>query len=151
MNIEEKMKNIIVAVDFSEESERAVEFAMALIDRNLDTTIHLIHVVKPYYAPIGDTTGTTEILQEEEEDILKTSRNRIERMVTSLKNNGAKNVHGSVRVGDPVSIIIAAVDEYKAGLIVMGTRKHGLAKGIFTGSVSERVSANSPVSVLIVR
>ncbi len=145
MNIEEKMKNIIVAVDFSEESERAVEFVMALIDRNLDTTIHLIHVVKPYYAPIGDTTGTTEILQEEEEDILITSRNRIERMVTSLKNNGAKNVHGSVRVGDPVSIIIAAVDEYKAGLIVMGTRKHGFAKGIFMGSVSERVSENSPV------
>ena len=151
MDIDEKLKNIIVAVDFSEESEKAVEFAAGLIDRKLDTTIHLINVVRPFFTPIGDTTGTTEILRDEEEELVKSSRNKLERMVTSLKSRGLKNVQGSVRVGDPKSVIIAAIEEHKAGLIVMGTRKHGFKRGIFMGSVSERVSANSPVSVLIVR
>ena len=74
MDIDEKLKNIIVAVDFSEESEKAVEFAAGLIDRKLDTTIHLINVVRPFFTPIGDTTGTTEILRDEEEELVKSSR-----------------------------------------------------------------------------
>ncbi|MHB8360965.1 MAG: universal stress protein [Thermoplasmataceae archaeon] len=151
MDLNEKLNNILIAVDFSEESDKAVEFAAALVTHSLDTTLHIVHVIKPYYAPIGDATGTAEVLQEEKEEAIKKAKNNIEKIVTSLKAHGIKNVQGNVKIGDPVNMTIAAIDEYKVGLIIMGTRKHGFKKGIFMGSVSQRISANSKVSVLIVR
>ena len=54
-------------------------------------------------------------------------------------------------LGNPVDEILRNINEEKPDLVVMGNKKHGFRRGIFTGSVSERVSADSPVSVLIVR
>lgn len=151
MDITEKLKVIIVATDFSAESDKAVDFAAALVLRNLDSTIYIIHAVREPFVPIGDAVGSSEIVMENTETVIKSTRERVERTVSKLKNMGISEVHGSVRMGDPVAVILDAIQEYNAGLVIMGTRKHGFAKGIFFGSVSERVSANSPVSVLVVR
>ena len=151
MDIGEKLKVIIVATDFSEESDKAIDFAAALVLRNLDSTIYIIHAVREPFVPIGDAVGSSEIVMENTETVIKSTRERVERTVSRLKNIGISKVHGSVRMGDPVTVILDAIQEYNAGLVIMGTRKHGFAKGIFFGSVSERVSANSPVSVLVVR
>ena len=43
------------------------------------------------------------------------------------------------------------INEIKPDLVVMGNRRPGYKKGIFLGSVSSRVAADSPTSVLIVR
>ena len=43
--------------------------------------------------------------------------------VSRLKNMGISKVHGSVRMGDPVTVILDAIQEYNAGLVIMGTRK----------------------------
>lgn len=151
MDITEKLKVIIVATDFSEESDKAVDFAAALVLRNLDSTIYLVHAVPEPYVPIGDAVGSSEIIMENADAVIKSTRERVERTVSKMKNIGISKVHGTVRMGDPVTVILDAIQEYNAGLVIMGTRKHGFAKGIFFGSVSERVSANSPVSVLVVR
>ena len=47
--------------------------------------------------------------------------------------------------------ILKLIDSYKPDMVIMGNRKLGFKKGILLGSVSARVSASSPVSVLIVR
>lgn len=151
MDITEKLKVIIVATDFSEESDKAVDFAAALVLRNLDSTIYIVHAVPEPYVPIGDAVGSSEIIMENADAVIKSTRERVERTVSKMKNIGISKVHGTVRMGDPVTVILDAIQEYNAGLVIMGTRKHGFAKGIFFGSVSERVSANSPVSVLVVR
>ena len=151
MDISEKLKVIIVATDFSEESDKAIDFAAALVLRNLDSTIYIIHAVREPFVPIGDAVGSSEIVMENTETVIKSTREKVERTVSRLKNMGISKVHGSVRMGDPVTVILDTIQEYNAGLVIMGTRKHGFAKGIFFGSVSERVSANSPVSVLVVR
>ena len=151
MDITEKLKVIIVATDFSVESDKAVDFAAALVLRNLDSTIYIVHAVPEPFVPIGDAVGSSEIVMENTEAVIKRSRERVERTVSKLKEMGISKVHGSVKIGNPVSVILDTIHEYNAGLVLMGTRKHGFAKGIFFGSVSERVSANSPVSVLVVR
>ena len=151
MDITEKLKVIIVATDFSEESDKAVDFAAALVLRNLDSTIYIVHAVPEPYVPIGDAVGSSEIIMENADAVIKSTREKVERTVSKMKNIGISKVHGTVRMGDPVTVILDAIQEYNAGLVIMGTRKHGFAKGIFFGSVSERVSANSPVSVLVVR
>ena len=151
MDTKQKIKSIICAVDFSEESMKAVEFAASLVGQNGEATLYLLNVVKPVYAPIGDSAGAAEILMEQNDAIVKESKEKIEEIAKTLRNNGLEKVHGIVRTGEPVSSILNTIKEFNGDLIVMGNRKHGFRKGILLGSVSERVSADSPVSVLIVR
>ncbi|MCL4341791.1 MAG: universal stress protein [Candidatus Thermoplasmatota archaeon] len=151
MNFDRKLSKILCAVDFSEESLKAVEFAYSIIVPRNDSTLYLLNVVKPVYAPIGDGSGAAEILVEENDQMLREAREKIESLAREIRSNGFDKVHGIVRSGEPVVAILDTVNEFKIDLVVMGNKKHGFKKGILLGSVSERVSANSPVSVLIVR
>ena len=54
------------------------------------------------------------------------------------------------RRGDPANEIIAAAQEMKTDLIIMGNRGRGQLGGLILGSVSERVLHGSNTPVLIV-
>ena len=62
MDMKQKIKSIICAVDFSEESMKAVEFAASLVGQNSEATLYLLNVVKPvvinYYPAISVTSRT---------------------------------------------------------------------------------------------
>jgi len=55
------------------------------------------------------------------------------------------------RHGHAAEQIVAAAKEAGAGLIVMGTHGHGLFGRALMGSVTSKVIAESPVSVLLVK
>jgi nucleotide-binding universal stress UspA family protein len=147
----QQLKRILVATDFSEEADKAVDFAAALVSRDNESTLYIVHAVKPSFVPLSDDFGAAEYVIDDNEQLLKEHEARVKNLAAALKQKGLKKVHTVVSLGDPENVIINAAEEFKVGLIVMGTRKHGFKKGIFLGSVSERVSANSPVSVLVVR
>ncbi|MCL4315029.1 MAG: universal stress protein [Candidatus Thermoplasmatota archaeon] len=145
-----KLKAIVCPTDFSEEASKAVQFAAGIAGLDPECVLYLLHVVKPVYVPVGDISGASEIIVEKNDREIRNSRERLERLASEFRKDGIQT-HVSVKTGDPVISILGFAEEYKADMIVMGNRKHGFKKGILLGSVSERVSANSPVSVLIVR
>ena len=145
------LKRILVATDFSEESDKAVDFAAALVSRDDESKLYIVHAVKPSFVPLSDDFGAAEYVIDDLEQLVKDDKVKVDNIATGLKKKGVKNIKSIVAIGDPEAVIINAAEEFKVGLIVMGTRKHGFKKGIFLGSVSEHVSANSPVSVLVVR
>lgn len=147
----QKLKRILVATDFSEEADKAVKFAAALASRDEGSKLYIVYAVKSSYVPMGDDLGAAEYVIQDDDDMIKKGKSMLDSLSADLKKSGIKNVQSVAVVGDPVLAIISTAEEFKVGLIIMGTRKHGFAKGILFGSVSERVSANSPVSVLVVR
>ena len=147
----QQLKRILVATDFSEESDKAVDFAAELVSRDNESTLYIVHAVKQSVVPLSDDFGAAEYVIDDNEQLLKDGKVKAKNLAAALKRKGIRNVQTVVSMGDPESVILNAAEEFKVGLIVMGTRKHGFKKGIFLGSVSERVSANSPVSVLVVR
>ncbi len=151
MEFKKGIHSVLCATDFSEESDKAVEFAVSLLSLEKDVNLHLLHIVKPIFRAVGDVSYATDLLIEENETMIKDAKRKIELLASEIRENGFSKVHGSVRGGDPVNGILYAIEEFKADLVIMGTRKHGFKKGILLGSVSERVAADSPVSVLIVR
>ncbi len=56
-----------------------------------------------------------------------------------------------VREGDAASGLIAGAHTWGAGLIVVGTRGHGLLKRLLMGSTARNVLHHAPMSVLVVR
>lgn len=59
--------------------------------------------------------------------------------------------HRHRRQGDPVRVVLEAVEEWSAKLIVLGSHYRNAAQRFFLGSVAERVIAHAPCDLLIVR
>ncbi len=146
-----KIKKILCAVDFSDESKKALEFAYSLSSQIPGCELVVISVMRPIPTPIGDFTGANETLIDDDQDNLKAVSEKLNNLVHDTKGDCMAKITDKAVLGNPVEEILRNINEEKPDLVVMGNRKHGFRKGIFTGSVSERVSADSPVSVLIVR
>lgn len=151
MESEDKINSILLATDFSPEAERAYKFAKKLIAPHKNIKFYIITVHKPIYVPLGDLTGANDELLHENSEMEKRSKELMERLVEEVKKSGVTNCEGVIEFGDPVKKILEMAEKVMPNMIIMGNRKTGLKKGILFGSVSVRVSANSPVSVLIVR
>lgn len=129
---------ILVPIDFSDHSRRALDAAFALLaDDGVLHAIHVVHApIHPSFYPGGfapaavgpPMTGLVE-----------------EQLKQWLDGRRAECI---VRVGDPFHQIMEARDETDAELIVMGTRGLTGLEHALIGSVAERVVRRSPVAVL---
>ncbi len=139
-----EIKTILVAVDGSEFSEKAVRYGCA-IGPALNAEIILLHVVPmvvsatPYHDTVSDQPFLA--LQKVGEDIL----------------SKAKKIAGSVPVtdlldhGDPAGRIIEIAKERNVDLIIMGSRGLSGIRRLFTGSISDKVTNQAGCPVMIVR
>ncbi len=134
---------ILVAVDFDEGSLDALETAKQL-GRELSAELVLLHVYRaPFYVyPDLDPT----LAQDLRAEIGAAAKRSLDQLAASA---GAPR--RILREGDPTEQILAAIDELKPLMVVMGTHgRRGLAR-VFMGSVAERVVRRSPVPVMTVR
>ena len=133
---------IVVPVDFSDTSRKALQYAAATA-LEFGAEIWLVHVVQSYRVipdlPIAmiDVTTTTNSVAQHLEDWAKT--------IGPIRSACA------VRVGDPSAEITTFAKCNHADLIVMATSgRTGLAH-LVIGSVAEKVVRTAPCPVLIVR
>jgi nucleotide-binding universal stress UspA family protein len=121
---------ILVPVDFSTHTERALEYAAALASR-FDGSIELLHV--------ADTS-----------DAVTTASRQLSAMALRLATPRVP-VRITVLLGEPASQIVERARAIDASLIVIGTHgRTGLAH-ILLGSVAEQVVRTSPCLVLTFR
>lgn len=146
-------RRLLVAVDGSGPSLRAVELATALavatdgsirllyaIDANL---LRLVGEAPLGVGPIGVGLRTTEIqetLRREAETQLAACRRVCE--------GAGVPVSDEIEIASPVEAIVRAARD--ADLVVMGTRGRGSLSGAILGSVSQRVMASARIPVLVV-
>lgn len=142
------IKRVLCAVDFSEPSKRAVEFAKLLSDRNSSELI-VTHVVSSL--KIEKVFQRCKDMPEQDKNSYKNEllKEAEEKIYSFLRVcGGAKSI---VRIGVPYTTINEIAIERDADLIVMGARGLSYTKGIILGSVSESVIKSSPCPVMIVR
>ena len=144
------MRRILIATDGSPHALRAAAFAARLARELREADVTLITVGHiPTVALVGPGAGAVveyaaidEALETSGKEILNTTRLEfagVDVPVTSM-----------YRRGDPAHEIIAAAQEMKMDLIIMGNRGRGPLGGLILGSVSERVLHGSRIPVLIV-
>jgi nucleotide-binding universal stress UspA family protein len=147
-----KIKSVLVAIDSSKKSMKALEFAFRLLSGNSEGKLYILNAVNPVLLRVsGDAPQTGIMVIEKQEEELKEAKQLVNHAVAHAKANGILNVEGIVKEADPVRAIIQTADAVKPDLIVLGNRGRGFRRGIFFGSVSQRVAADSPVSVMIVK
>ncbi len=146
-----KLKNILCPLDFSENSQEALQFAIHLMLKDDDATLYLVHVVD---SRVFDYSGP---MYEQEVPLMKveldqSTREQLEKkLLAEVPEEIHNRVETTILFGVPFLEIIMAAKDKNIDLIVIGTHgRTGLAHMII-GSVAEKVVRKAPCPVLSVK
>ena len=138
---------IVVAVDGSEQSERAAAVA-ATLARTHRARLLLLTVVR---TPEGwwGITGEPPTPEALSEAVVGGQKQILAAVERSLDLKGVD--YATVEeLGDPASTIIAVCEREKASLVVVGRRGAGLVERMVIGSVADRLAHHAPCPLVIV-
>ena len=145
---------VVLAIDGSDHSERAVTTVAELITAGVIGAVHLLHVVPPRASEVvlaSDAYVGVEhayITTLDHETAL--GREMLDRIAGTLRKAGDSPISTHLSTGDPARMIVELADDVGAGLIVMGRRGLGGFGGLLLGSVTKKVEHGSSAAVLTV-
>jgi nucleotide-binding universal stress UspA family protein len=140
------MENILVPVDGSEQSLKAIVFAADLA-RHYNAVIHLLHVFKLTIIP----EGLGEYVVSDRVQLRALGDKIIAEAEEETKGHGIEHIEATVVEGDPAERIISYAKEHDVDIIVIGSRGLGTFKGLLLGSVSNKVTHRADRTCVIVR
>ncbi len=137
------LKNILFLTDFSEPSEAALPFAVA-IARNYGAKVYALNIILPAaYAFTTPDLAVTMI--EAEEENAKSSMNRVQACFGGVEKETI------IERGIDIWIAVEqAIKEHDIDLVVLGTHGRTGATKLLLGSVAEEIFRRSPVPVLTI-
>lgn len=146
----ESINRILVPVDFSAHSDKAVGYAMTLADK-FRAQVTLLHVVQdPFVTGAGQAEAFVPNMPELLNELLKTAYGQMAELEGRLLTQGFKPQTAVVK-GLPAHEVVEYAKTGAFDLIVMGTHgRTGLAHALL-GSIAERVVQKAPCAVLTVR
>jgi len=141
-----KIRQILVPVDFSECSKKALRYAVALA-REHEAAVTLMHAVPTDYA-LGEYGGINYATLEKE---LTASADRQLAALLVDEVRGAVASDTLVRTGSPAATIAAVAKQLPADIVVIATHGRTGLRHFLLGSVAEHVVRSAPCPVLVVR
>jgi len=142
------MNKIIVPIDFSEFSKKALRYAVEFA-RQWNAEIILVYVVEPVIYPADFSFGQVAIPSMESE-LRERGKEQLDKLIAS-DVVGAVRARGLVRGGKPFVEIIHAAMEENADLIIIATHGHSGIEHALFGSTAEKVVRKAPCPVLSIR
>lgn len=139
-----ELKKLMVAVDGSEHSMRAAEYAADL------ATLGGAHVILVYCRRRLSPILGEPYFQQALETLMEQSTQLMEPFVKMLQKKGV-SFTDTVLEGAPGSMIPEAARIEGCDMIVMGSRGLSNLEGLFLGSVTHRVLQSASCPVLVVR
>ncbi|MDX2032091.1 MAG: universal stress protein [Blastocatellia bacterium] len=137
------LKRILVAHDFSNDSELAVRYAASLAQEN-QAEMHMLHVI-PHLTAVAMSAAAPLI----EEEFQRASR-LLQQAIPTETHLWCEVKH-AVRQGQPYREILNYADEQEIDLICLGVHGAGFAMRALFGSNADRVLRQAPCPVLIAR
>lgn len=144
-------KNILVPVDGSDHSKKALEFAAELATR-FDGQLFLLHVVQSLPMDRTMVLGAAAIsVHTTTEELQAIGGKVIEAARETAEGLGATVAAADAVLGDPANKIVARAKALGADMIVMGSRGLSDLGGLVVGSVSHKVNHLAPCTCVSVR
>jgi len=152
------IRRILVPVDFTVHSENAAQYAIHIAGQ-LKADIKLINA---YLDPMGTPQTYLEsytyqlnidkVIQEIEEETYKSLEAMKGRLKATISEKQIKGVDVSFDLfkGNAVDVILNEVEEYKPGMVIMGTRANELEGLRSFGSVTAHLIQKAKIPVLAV-
>ena len=133
---------ILVATDFSETSNRALEHALSLA-RTYNSKIFVVHIIS-----VGLMTAP-ELAEASREEMHRVAREQMERTRTSDRFFGVQNEE-IIEEGALWPSIEALIAKHGIDLVVVGTHGMGVVEKLLIGSSAEQIFRQARIPVLTV-
>lgn len=130
-------KKIMVAVDGSETAQNALVEAQNIAN-NYNADLCIVHVI----------TDDSDAARQAGTDVLDNARNAIDALSVETKLLEADLIYGLNGISEAIS---AAVKEWNADLLVVGTANRRGLERFVVGSVAEQLISKVESSILLVR
>ncbi len=143
-----EFKKILVPVDFSDCSNKALEYAI-LFGEKYGAELTLFHVIALFQEDVGEAERMQEL-----ENIVKKQEAKIRKEMSGSKEKVTSrgvSVHTVIQRGiNPADTILEFLGENDFDLVIMGTHGRTGLKHVLQGSVAEKVVRLAPVPVLTI-
>jgi nucleotide-binding universal stress UspA family protein len=136
-------KKIVLALDGSSSSDRAIEVARNLVAGS-SASLVAVHVVEF----IGGSRGSAVPTHPDEDEIQRKIGDQVRALAKAGTSAELRTV--DTMLGGPARAIADAAKEANADLIVTGTRGHSAIAGLMVGSVVQRLLHFATCPVLVV-
>ena len=142
-------KSILVALDFSPCSERALTVAVDLASQ-LGAKLQVVHIFEPLtaFAPPLAAPLYTYALDQLDEEQLRQRNQCIELCQRVVDDRIPYTLH--VFNGMAIDGLLTAIGNLKPELVVIGSHGRGMFMQVLLGSVSTALCSRSPVPVVVV-
>lgn len=146
-----EIKNILVPVDFSANSARAVRTALELKKGSANTTVTCLYIIdlppSDYYMRPLQNSGFRGVLRESAENAYQKFLKNYELEESALQVEFLENSYSNIAVH---------IDEYAQNnefdMLVLGAQGHSLLESFIFGSVTEKlVDKNKEQPILVIR
>ncbi|MGA8209233.1 MAG: universal stress protein [Nocardioidaceae bacterium] len=142
------MPEILVGIDRSEQSRRAVEFAVTRAQA-LDRTVVLVHVI-PWSPFSFNTPEENEHRHSRRAAEITAAGEQITEPLAAAARERGVEVETLVRHGDPVDTLISLAQQRASDHIVLGRTGDSRVKQALFGSIPAQVVQHAPVPVTVV-
>lgn len=148
------IKNVLIAVDGSENSERALDFALDFAEK-YDAALTILNVSQSpslVAVPADSTAVSGESMVGIAKDLQKLHSSILNKAISRAKQSKPHvQVFSKLLEGDPAEEIIAATKQNEFDIVVVGHRGLGRMREMILGSTSEKVAHSASCTVIIVR
>jgi nucleotide-binding universal stress UspA family protein len=144
------IKNILVASDFGEAAEAALNYGRELASR-FGATLHVLNVIENFYVTTFGAETYSAFVPEMQRELENAARRRLDEALIDSDGSGPQTRPAVMTSGSPAYAIVDYAQEFDIDLIVMGTHGRGVLAHLMMGSVAERVVRIAPCPVLTVR
>jgi len=141
------IKSVLVPLDFSEESKKALAYAVPFAEQ-FGAKLTLLHVVEPVATP-GFAASFPLAL--ENDKLMAVCKGKLEHLIKEQAIDPKLVEKALVRCGRSFHEIAEAARTLKVDLIVISTHGYRGLKHALLGSTTERVVRHAPCPVLVVR
>ena len=142
------IKNVLVATDFSEPSDAALNYGRELA-RTFTATLHVLHVADIVAVQYGIELYST-LLPELQQEVEAAARKQLEGLITEEDRLALRAKPVIVTAVSKAAAIVGYASQHRMDLIVIGTHGRGAVSHLLMGSVAERVVRTATCPVLTV-
>ena len=150
---DQQYKNILVGIDGSETSMRALDKAIDAAKRN-QAKLYIAQVLKPRQSSIGQSSLGFGVVETDvdENNRLKEQQETIDGIVARVQGEGVEQVTGIVKIGSPHEELAKTIQrENQIDLIYIGATGANRVAQMFLGSNSAYILEHSLSDVMVVR
>lgn len=142
---------VVVGVDGSEQSHRALDWALEYA-RRFGARVQVVMAWEIPMGPWAATSAALDALFEGNYDFAEATRAQLDGILSDwVPAKSDVTVDSEVREGNASGVVLATAAEWHASLIVLGSRGRGGFKGLILGSVSQHCISHAHCPVAVIR